>query len=74
MSVAEGGNGFPFLAPQVFQYIVKEDFSNFKVDVCDLPDGSLKFAVEEVCIVCYSGIIQRSELYTRNRCLSALNL
>ena len=48
MSVAQGGNGLPVLAAQVYVYIVSGDYANFSVVVEDIPDGYLKFAVEKV--------------------------
>ena len=51
MSIAQDGNGIPLLAKQVYSYIVTEKYTDFKVEMCDIPDGTLKFAVEKVKLI-----------------------
>lgn len=48
MSIAQGGNGFPFLAPPVYDYISS---GKYNIDECkfdDIPDPVLKFSVKKV--------------------------
>ena len=57
MSVTQGGGGFPFLAPPVYEYITTGKYTNIAVSTTDIPDMTLKFAVEKVqyiimCTVC----------------------
>ena len=54
MSIIQGGNGIPYLARQVYLYICEGgDFSNFEVDLKDIPEYPLKFAVEKVPLELY---------------------
>ena len=48
MSVIQGGSGFPFLLIPVYSYISSGKYTNIEVMVDDIPDPSLKFAIEKV--------------------------
>ena len=48
MSVIQGGSGFPFLSPCVYAYISCATYTNIKIATDDIPDATLKFAVEKV--------------------------
>ena len=49
MSIAQGGNGFPFLAKAVYDYIVTGKHTNVGIPVESVPEGLLKFAALKVC-------------------------
>ena len=46
MSIVQGGNGFPFFAGPVYEYIATGKFTEVKVD--DIGDGDLRFAAAKV--------------------------
>lgn len=48
MSVAQGGNGFPFLAKVVYEYISTGRYTDTKIDVDTISGGYLKFSIEKV--------------------------
>lgn len=48
MSIAQGGSGFPFLAPPVYAYISSGNCSTINWELEDIADPTLKFAVEKV--------------------------
>ena len=48
MSVIQGGSGFPFLSIPVYSYISSGKYTKIEVMVNDIPDPSLKFAIEKV--------------------------
>ena len=50
MSIAQGGSGFPFLAPAVYEYISIGKITNVEVDVHSMSDGFLKFAITKVTV------------------------
>ena len=48
MSIVQGGSGFPFLAPPVYSYLSTGKCNNIDWQLEDVPDPTLKFAVEKV--------------------------
>ncbi len=48
MSITQGGSGIPFLAKEVYSYIVTGEYTQCTVDVNDIPEGILKFVVQSV--------------------------
>lgn len=48
MSVAHGGGGFPFLSKAVYSYISSGKYADIEVDFDDIPDITLKFAIQKV--------------------------
>lgn len=48
MSILQGGNGIPYLAREVYSYIITGKYSMFDVAVEDVPTGMLKSVIEEV--------------------------
>ena len=50
MSICQGGNGFPFFAEQVYQYIVSGKCTGINVDTADIPDYTLKFVLQKVIL------------------------
>lgn len=53
MSIAQGGNGFPFLSKVVYSYITSGKYTNIDIDLNDIPDPTLQFALVKV----YSSIV-----------------
>ena len=52
MSIVQGGSGFPFLAPSVYEYFVTGKCTGITVDNGDIPDHMLKYIIEKVRLVC----------------------
>ena len=48
MSIIQGGNGFPFLAPPVYEYFVTGKCTDIAVDNGDIPDHMLQIIIEKV--------------------------
>ena len=48
MSVVQGGNGFPFLADCVYEYLVSGVSTGIRIPMDKVPDPSLRFALEKV--------------------------
>ena len=51
MSIAQGGNGFPFFARPVFDYITTGKYTNINLPTNDIPNMDLKVLVEKVHII-----------------------
>lgn len=50
-SIAQGGSGYPFLAPCVFSYIAGEDLGDIKVAREEIPAFDVTSALERVCTI-----------------------
>lgn len=48
MSVVQGGHGFPFLAPPVYEYLVSGKCTGITVESGDVPDHTLQFVLNKV--------------------------
>lgn len=48
MSIAQGGNGFPFFSPSVYKYVSTGKYTDIDVRVEDIADSRLNFAVTKV--------------------------
>ncbi len=49
MSIVQGGNGIPFLAPPVYDYLSTGKFpSNINIDHVDVPYPNLRFVLEKI--------------------------
>ena len=48
MSVAQGGNGFPFLAEPVYDYLCTGRSTGISISVTDIPDPTLQFVAQKV--------------------------
>lgn len=48
MSIIQGGSGFPFLAPPVYEYFVTGKCTDVTVENDDIPDHMVKYIVEKV--------------------------
>lgn len=44
----QGGSGYPFLAPCVFEYISGKDLADIPVSREEIPDGDVVSALEKV--------------------------
>ena len=55
LSVLHGGNGFPFLAEPVYNYIVTGAYNCIQVATEDVPDNVLQLVIEKVKLTkqCY---------------------
>ena len=52
LSIVYGGNGFPFLAKPVFDYLTT-GFYNITVPEAEIPDASLRSIITKVCSIDY---------------------
>ena len=50
MSIIQGGSNFPFLSIPVYSYIWSCKYTNIAIMVDDIPDPSLKLAVERYLV------------------------
>ena len=48
MSIVQGGSGFPFLAPPVYDYFVTGKCTDVTVENCDVPDRTLQCILQKV--------------------------
>lgn len=48
MSLIQGGSGYPFFAPAVYDYICGQDVCNIVPTIDEIPDAQLKTALVEV--------------------------
>ena len=48
LSVMHGGNGMPFMAQPVFDYLVSGTYTEVKVAATEIPDHIIRFIVEKV--------------------------
>ena len=48
LSVMHGGNGMPFMAQPVFDYLVSGPYTEVKVVATEIPDHMIRFIVEKV--------------------------
>ena len=48
MSIIQGGSGFPFLAPPVYEYFVMGKCTDVTVENDDIPDHMVKYIVGKV--------------------------
>ena len=51
MSLIQGGSGFPFFAPSMYDYICGRDVCSIAPTVDEIPDAQLKTALVEVYIL-----------------------
>ena len=51
MSLAQGGSGFSYLCPSVYQYLCGIKPTDISVSVDDIPDYEVKNAVQQVYYV-----------------------
>ena len=54
MSLAQDGNGFPFFAPSMFDYICGKDVGEITVDINHVPDYEARDFLFKVIIVASS--------------------
>ena len=50
MSLVQGGSGFPFFAPAMYDYMCGKDVCSLVPTVDEIPDAQLKITLVEVCI------------------------
>ena len=48
MSIAQGGNGFSFLAELVYNYLRKRQSTGISANITDIPDPTLQFVVQNI--------------------------
>lgn len=48
MSIVQGGSGFPFLAPPIFQYICGVEIRRISISNEDVPEYDVKKLIEDV--------------------------
>ena len=48
MSLIQGGSGYPFFAPAVYDYICGQEVCNIVPTIDEIPDAQLKTALVEV--------------------------
>ena len=48
MSIAQGGNGFSFLAELVYNYLHKRQSTGISANITDIPDPTLQFVVQNI--------------------------
>jgi len=48
MSIVQGGNGFPFLAEPVYDYLCTGRCTGISVGITTIPDPTLQFVVTKV--------------------------
>ena len=48
MSIIQGGSGFPFLAPPVFEYLVSGKCVGMEIEDQNIPDETLQFVAKKV--------------------------
>ena len=48
MSLIQGGSGFPFFAPSMYDYICGKDICDIKPTIEEVPDAQLKATLTEV--------------------------
>ena len=48
MSIVQGGSGFPFLAPAVYEYLVSGKCTGITLQNSDVPDHTLQFVLSKV--------------------------
>ena len=54
MSLLEGGSGFPFLAPSIYQYVCGVNLSEIHSSLEEIPDAQLKLKLEEVRVCIFT--------------------
>lgn len=47
-SLVQGGSGYPFLAPPMYQYLCGANISTIKVTIPDVPDIEVKQLLKQV--------------------------
>ena len=50
MSIVQGGSGYPFFAPSVYEYIAGKDVCSIYPDVEEIPDIDVNNCVVKVCL------------------------
>ena len=50
MSLTQGGSGYPFFAPAIYQYVCGCDVCSIVPTVDEIPDLELKTVLVEVCV------------------------
>ena len=63
MSIIQGGSGFPFLAPPVYDYLVTGKCTGITVDNRDVPDHLLQFVLQKVSLCNGGGGGDGSEIF-----------
>ena len=53
MSLVQGGSGYPFFAPSVYNYIIGKDICTIHPDVAEIPDVDVKGCVVKVYIYAF---------------------
>lgn len=48
MSLMQGGSGYPYFAPCIFDYLCGKDLAEIMVSREDIPDGDMLLALEKV--------------------------
>ena len=65
LSVLHGGKGLPIFSASVYQYIASGSHTSIDVPICEIPDHTLKFIVQKVCI----GAIDCERVLTLTVCI-----
>ena len=50
MSIANGGNGFPYLAPPMYEYLCGWDVTSISVADLDVPNYEVRELLSKVCM------------------------
>ena len=48
MSIIQGGSGYPFFAPSLYQYICGKDVCSISPELIEVPDLELRTVLEKV--------------------------
>lgn len=71
MSITQGGSGFPFMAPPVYEYISSGKYTDIECDIENISEPTLKFAVKKVKEAIIVGLLVTSK-YTRSQKLNMM--
>ncbi len=56
MAIIQGGSGFPFLAPPVYEYIVSGKCTGVAIETTDVPDQMLLITLQQVHLCLRHGL------------------